>query len=87
MKIAAIVHRTKQPKVAVGLSVIGMALLSALAALPYQLGEIATIIPPEWKPLVALVGFLASSTLSAVYLIMGQSAPTNDSQPTQEIKP
>lgn len=39
------------------------ALLTILAALPYQLGEIATIIPPGWKGKIVTVGLLATTAL------------------------
>jgi len=34
--------------------------LTILAALPYTLGELATVIPPDWKPKVVLIGLVAS---------------------------
>lgn len=52
---------------------IGTALFSVLtllAALPYQLGDLATVIPPEWKSKVVVVGLIATTilrTLNAVY--------------------
>jgi len=45
------------------LSGIGAALTSALtaiAALPYQLGDVATIIPPAWKARVVVAGIIAT---------------------------
>lgn len=45
---------------------IGAAVASALtmlAALPYTLGDVATIIPPSWKPYVATVGIIAGFLL------------------------
>jgi len=41
-------------------------LLTLLAALPYQLGEIATIIPPEWKSKVVAVGAFATLVLRLI---------------------
>lgn len=38
-------------------------LLTLLAALPYQLGEISTIIPPEWKARVFTIGAIATAIL------------------------
>lgn len=37
--------------------------LTALAALPYQLGDIATLIPAEWKTRVFSVSLLATIVL------------------------
>ena len=48
------------------LSGIGAALTSALtviAALPYQLGDVATLIAPEWKAKVAVAGLVATTIL------------------------
>ena len=38
-------------------------LLTMLAALPYDLGSIASIIPPEWKPTLLKVGIIATLLL------------------------
>lgn len=38
-------------------------LLTLLAALPYSLGDIATIIPPEWKGKIAALGLIAGTVL------------------------
>ena len=40
-----------------------MSLLGGIAALPYQLGDIATIIPPAWKSKVTIAGFGAAFLL------------------------
>lgn len=34
--------------------------LAIAAALPYELGDVATIIPPEWKARVAVAGAVAA---------------------------
>ena len=34
--------------------------LTILAALPYTLGDLATIIPSEWKPKIVLAGLIAT---------------------------
>ena len=42
---------------------IGAAILSfltILAALPYSLGELATLIPTEWKPKIVLAGLIGT---------------------------
>ncbi len=47
-------------------TIVGATLTSALtilAALPYQLGDLATIIPPEWKPKVVAAGLIATTVL------------------------
>ena len=43
-----------------------MSLLTALAAAPYTLGEVATIIPPEWKERVFVVGAIATMLLRVI---------------------
>lgn len=42
----------------IGTAIFG--LLTALAALPYQLGDIATVIPPEWKSKVVTAGIIGT---------------------------
>lgn len=57
---------------------IGGALTSALtviAALPYQLGDIATIIPVEWKARVAIAGIVATTILRILNSIAQKDAP------------
>lgn len=41
-------------------------LLTILAALPYELGEIATIIPPAWKAKVAMISAAATLILRII---------------------
>jgi hypothetical protein len=41
----------------IGTAIFG--LLTTLSALPYQLGDVATIIPPSWKAKVFTVGAVA----------------------------
>jgi hypothetical protein len=51
------------------ISGIGAALTSALttiAALPYQLGDGATIIPPAWKARVVIAGIISTVILKAI---------------------
>ena len=51
------------------LSRIGAAITSALttlAALPYQLGDVATIIPVEWKNRVVIAGLIATVILRTI---------------------
>lgn len=43
-----------------------MASLAMLAALPYSLGDIATIIPPAWKGHVAIAALIAAFLLRAI---------------------
>jgi hypothetical protein len=40
--------------------------LAGLSALPYQLGDIATIIPPQWKSKLFLVCSIAALILRAI---------------------
>jgi len=56
-----------------------MSLLTALAAAPYSLGEVATIIPPEWKQRVFIAGAIATLLLR---IIRDNTTPTNPTQPT-----
>lgn len=51
------------------LSGIGAALMSALtiiAALPYELGDVATIVPAEWKAFVVKAGIVATIILKII---------------------
>jgi hypothetical protein len=43
-----------------------MSLLTALAAAPYSLGEVAMIIPPEWKQRVFVAGAIATLLLRVI---------------------
>jgi hypothetical protein len=56
-----------------------MSLLTALAAAPYSLGDVATIIPPEWKQKVFIVGAIATLLLR---IIRDNTTPTQPTQPT-----
>lgn len=50
-------------------SQIGVALfslLTVLAALPYQLGDVSLIIPPAWKSRVFIVGAIATALLRVI---------------------
>lgn len=40
--------------------------LTAIAALPYQLGDVATIIPAEWKARVTVAGIVATVILKSI---------------------
>jgi len=62
-----------------GYGSIVMSLLTALAAAPYSLGEVATIIPPEWKQRVFVAGAIATLLLR---VIRDNTTPTNPTQPT-----
>ena len=54
-----------------------MSLLTALAAAPYTLGEVATIIPPDWKAKV----FVASAIATMILRIIRDNS-TTPTQPT-----
>lgn len=41
-------------------------LLTLLAALPYTLGDIAVIIPSEWKPHVVAIGAISTTLLRVI---------------------
>jgi hypothetical protein len=62
-----------------GYGSIVMSLLTALAAAPYSLGEVATIIPPEWKQRVFIAGAIATLLLR---IIRDNTTPTTPTQPT-----
>jgi hypothetical protein len=49
-----------------GYGSIVMSLLTALAAAPYTLGEVATIIPPDWKAKVFVVSAIATLLLRVI---------------------
>ena len=55
------------PKFWTGLGAAFASLLGGLAALPYTLGEISEIIPPAWKPRIAIAGFVAAFILRTFY--------------------
>ena len=40
--------------------------LTALAALPYELGNAAVVIPPHWKQTVAVIGIVATVLLRSL---------------------
>lgn len=42
-------------------------LLTVLAIVPYELGALATIIPPDWKAPIAAVGVLATAILRVLH--------------------
>lgn len=48
--------------------------LTILAALPYELGEAATMIPPHWKQRVVVVGLIATVALRIIARIKADSA-------------
>ena len=49
--------------------------LTILAALPYQLGDAATVIPPEWKSKIVMTGLAASLVLRVLNSIFQKDAP------------
>lgn len=49
-----------------GYGAIVMSLLTALAAAPYTLGEVATIIPPAWKAKIFVVSAIATVILRII---------------------
>lgn len=54
--------------------------LAFLAAAPYQLGDIATILPPEWKPRV-----LAVSIVSGLLLGIWNAFAQGDAKQIQKL--
>lgn len=63
-----------------GYGSIVMSLLTALAAAPYTLGEVATIIPSEWKAKVFVASAIATMILR---VIRDNTSPTTPTPPTQ----
>jgi len=55
--------------------------LALLAALPYTLGEVATIIPPTWKPKVAVISITAAFILRVINSIDKPPPTTETKQP------
>lgn len=64
-----------------GISSAIVATLTMLAALPYSLGEIATVFPPEWKPYIVVAGLVATLILRSLNAIQTQDA-TKTIEPT-----
>jgi len=64
-----------------GYGAIVMSLLTALAAAPYTLGEVATIIPPDWKAKVFAVSAIATVILR---IIRDNVAVVKDSLTTEK---
>jgi len=52
-----------------GISAAIVSALTVLAALPYSLGDLATIIPPEIKPYVVGSGIVAAVILRSIQAI------------------
>ena len=83
MNMQTIKAQTKKPRVAVDLALVVSVVLTVLAALPYQLGDVATIIPAAWKPVIALAGVIASAVLGAIRPYMpSPHAPTTPPEQT-----
>lgn len=61
-----IARKSRKPRTQVDVSIVLLVGLTVLAALPYQLGEVATVIPPTWKPVIALVGVISATTLGVI---------------------
>ena len=40
--------------------------LTILAVIPYQLGDLGTIIPPKWKATLVIVGLVATILLRSI---------------------
>jgi hypothetical protein len=49
--------------------------LTVIAALPYQLGDLATLVPPEWKARVVVLGLAATTILRIINSIVQKDAP------------
>lgn len=53
-------------KTLAGYGAIAMSLLTALAGAPYALGDVATIIPPQWKEKLFVVSAISAVVLKAI---------------------
>lgn len=49
-----------------GLGTAIFGLLAFVSALPYTMGEVADILPPEWKPRIAIASAIAAAILKAL---------------------
>lgn len=58
-----------------GIAVAISAALTTLAALPYSMGDIATWVPPNWKPFVFKIGFVATILLRMWKYVTDQQLP------------
>ncbi len=45
-------------------------ILAALAALPYSLGDMATVIPPDWKPWIVKVSLIAAALMKLLNFVL-----------------
>lgn len=72
-------RKTAKPRVIVDLLTVLSVLLTVLAALPYQLGDISGTFPPSWKPGLTLAGIIASTLLAAIRPYM--KSPNQPSEP------
>lgn len=52
-----------------------VAMLTVLAALPYELGDVATLIPASWKGYVATIGVFSTLALRIIRLFMASTTP------------
>ena len=55
----------------------GMSLVAKFAAMPYHLGDVATLVPAAWKPGLATFATIAAFILTA----LGFTTTTNDHKP------
>ena len=51
-----------------------MSALAAVAALPYTLGDVALIIPPEWKARVTVYSIIAAFILRIIQSVTSADA-------------
>lgn len=84
---STVARKSRKPRVIADLLIVLSVILTVLSALPYELGEIATTIPPDWKPVIALLGVIATTALGAIrpYLpnpdLSRPPVPRDDSPP------
>ena len=72
-------HRINWKTVSAGIT----ALLVGLSAAPYELGDVATIIPPEWKARLFTLSII-STFLLRVWKGGTDQKPTTSVEPTPE---
>ena len=56
-----------------GIGAAGMSVIGGLAALPYTLGDISTLIPPDWKAKVTGIGFISAFILRVINSVTGKA--------------
>lgn len=64
-----------------GIGAAAMAALGGIAALPYQLGDVALIIPPEWKARVTVASIVAAFVLRVIQSVVSADKAATQPKP------